>query len=464
MSALADDPRAPGLDAYLGELEDAARARRSAAYRGVVAEVGAEALAAGGKRLRPLLVFLSAPPGSEPPRRRRRRRRARPHGDARPRRPDRRRRACVAAMPSAWSAHGAEAARAAGDYLFARAFAELAATATRSASRSSRTRRSASRAARRCSAASARSRHDDRGVPRALRAEDREALRGRVPARRRRRGGRSGSRSASPSRSPTTSSTARARRSRPARSPAPICARGRRRCRSSSPRSGTRPFAQRSRAGPARGCARARRRDRRARASPARWRSTTLARLARASNGELHREELEVPDARRREPGALADGAARPHRHARARSARRCEAGERLDFDDGVDARWRRDDLLALGELADLARRLRGGDDERLLRPEPLPEPDERLPREVQVLRVRRDAEAGATPTRSRPTSSSRTRSRQHELTGFTEIHMVSGENPHVDFELLRRHRARAARGAAGRAPEAATPPPRSTT
>ena len=41
-------------------------------------------------------------------------------------------------------------------------------------------------------------------------------------------------------------------------------------------------------------------------------------------------------------------------------------------------------------------------DDERLLRPEPLPEPDERLPREVQVLRVRGDAEAGATPTRLR--------------------------------------------------------------
>jgi aminodeoxyfutalosine synthase len=38
------------------------------------------------------------------------------------------------------------------------------------------------------------------------------------------------------------------------------------------------------------------------------------------------------------------------------------EAGERLDFDDGV-ALMESDDLLALGELADLARRLRGGDD-----------------------------------------------------------------------------------------------------
>src|SRR5919205_1302090 len=38
------------------------------------------------------------------------------------------------------------------------------------------------------------------------------------------------------------------------------------------------------------------------------------------------------------------------------------EAGERLDFDDGV-ALLESDDLLALGELADSARRLRGGDD-----------------------------------------------------------------------------------------------------
>jgi aminodeoxyfutalosine synthase len=36
------------------------------------------------------------------------------------------------------------------------------------------------------------------------------------------------------------------------------------------------------------------------------------------------------------------------------------EAGERLDFEDGL-ALMESDDLLALGELADLARRLRGG-------------------------------------------------------------------------------------------------------
>jgi geranylgeranyl pyrophosphate synthase len=115
----------PGLVTYLEELEEHLE-RAVGSCRGVVADVGAEALSAGGKRLRPLLVFLSSP--SEPP--------------------------SVAAgvavelvhmatlmhddlidgarirrgRASAWSAYGPEAARAAGDYLFARAFAELAAT------------------------------------------------------------------------------------------------------------------------------------------------------------------------------------------------------------------------------------------------------------------------------------------------------------------------------------------------
>ena len=39
------------------------------------------------------------------------------------------------------------------------------------------------------------------------------------------------------------------------------------------------------------------------------------------------------------------------------------EAGERLDFEDGL-ALLESDDVLSLGELADLARRLRGGTDE----------------------------------------------------------------------------------------------------
>jgi geranylgeranyl pyrophosphate synthase len=125
VTALAEIREAPGLDAYLADLEDQLE-RAVGAYRGVVADVGAQALAAGGKRLRPLLVYLSTPPDAEPPvvvgvavelvhmatlm-----------HDDlidgARVRR----------GRASAWSAYGPEAARAAGDYLFARAFAELSA-------------------------------------------------------------------------------------------------------------------------------------------------------------------------------------------------------------------------------------------------------------------------------------------------------------------------------------------------
>jgi len=120
---------APGLDLYLAELEDRLE-RAVGSHAGVVAEVGADAISAGGKRLRPLLVFLSSPPGITPP---------------------------VAAAvavelvhmatlvhddlidgakmrrghASAWTAHGPNAAKAAGDYLFARAFAELSATGDR---------------------------------------------------------------------------------------------------------------------------------------------------------------------------------------------------------------------------------------------------------------------------------------------------------------------------------------------
>ena len=125
MTQLAALRETPGLAPYLGELE----ARLDATVRshgGVVAVAGADALV-GGKRLRPLLVFLASSPEREPSlaagvavelvhmatlvhddvidgaRLR--------HG-----------------RPAAWAVHGPEAARAAGDYLFARAFAELAAT------------------------------------------------------------------------------------------------------------------------------------------------------------------------------------------------------------------------------------------------------------------------------------------------------------------------------------------------
>jgi geranylgeranyl pyrophosphate synthase len=117
----------PGLAAYMAELE--ARLAQAVDRRsGFAADVAGEALAAGGKRLRPLLCFLASPGASDGP----------PvaagvavelvhmatlvHDDlvdgARMRR----------GAPAAWSVFGADAALAAGDYLFACAFGELAAT------------------------------------------------------------------------------------------------------------------------------------------------------------------------------------------------------------------------------------------------------------------------------------------------------------------------------------------------
>jgi len=114
----------PGVAAYMAEVE-AGLARAVAARPGLAEEVAGEALAAGGKRLRPLLCFLTA--------------RGEPsvaagvavemvhmatlvHDDlvdgARLSR----------GLPAAWSVYGADAAKAAGDYLYARAFGVLAET------------------------------------------------------------------------------------------------------------------------------------------------------------------------------------------------------------------------------------------------------------------------------------------------------------------------------------------------
>jgi geranylgeranyl pyrophosphate synthase len=126
VSALTAIREAPGLDGWLDDLEEALEAAVGT-HPGTVAAVGAEALAAGGKRLRPLLVFLSSPRDAPPPL-------AAGvavelvhmatlvHDDLIDGAEVRRGRA------SAWSAFGPEAARAAGDYLFARAFGELAGT------------------------------------------------------------------------------------------------------------------------------------------------------------------------------------------------------------------------------------------------------------------------------------------------------------------------------------------------
>ncbi len=123
--ALSAIREAEGLEEYLDSLEERL-ARSVASHPGLVAAVGNEALAAGGKRLRPLLVFLSTPPGREPSL-------AAGvavelvhmatlvHDDLIDRAHFRRGKA------AAWSVYGADAARATGDYLFARAFAELSA-------------------------------------------------------------------------------------------------------------------------------------------------------------------------------------------------------------------------------------------------------------------------------------------------------------------------------------------------
>jgi geranylgeranyl pyrophosphate synthase len=116
---------APGLAEYL-ELVERALVDAVDSHPGLVASAGGDALAAGGKRLRPTLTFLATPAGSGPPvavgaavelvhmatlv-----------HDDlidgARVRR----------GRAAAWTEHGATAAVAVGDYLFARAFAVLSA-------------------------------------------------------------------------------------------------------------------------------------------------------------------------------------------------------------------------------------------------------------------------------------------------------------------------------------------------
>jgi aminodeoxyfutalosine synthase len=109
------------------------------------------------------------------------------------------------------------------------------------------------------------------------------------------------------------------------------------------------------------------------------------------------------------------------------------DAGERLDFEDGV-ALLESDDLLRLGELADLARRLRGGDDEVYF-------VQNLYLNQTNVCRVKckfcafavTQKQAGAY-THS-PDELVEDALRQREVTGFTEIHMVGGESPHVGFD-----------------------------
>jgi aminodeoxyfutalosine synthase len=110
------------------------------------------------------------------------------------------------------------------------------------------------------------------------------------------------------------------------------------------------------------------------------------------------------------------------------------EAGERLDFEDGL-ALAESDDLLALGELADLARRQRGGTDDVYF-------VQNLYLNQTNVCRVKckfcafamtqKQAEAYTITTPELVEDALR----QREVTGFTEIHMVNGENPHVGFDF----------------------------
>jgi aminodeoxyfutalosine synthase len=120
------------------------------------------------------------------------------------------------------------------------------------------------------------------------------------------------------------------------------------------------------------------------------------------------------------------------------------EAGERLDFEDGLTL-METDDLLALGELADLARRRRGGNDEVYF-------VQNLYLNQTNVCRVKCKFCAFA---KTRKQEDAYTISaeelvedavQQYELAKFTEIHCVNGENPHVDLEfyadVLRRLKA----------------------
>jgi aminodeoxyfutalosine synthase len=108
------------------------------------------------------------------------------------------------------------------------------------------------------------------------------------------------------------------------------------------------------------------------------------------------------------------------------------EAGGRLDAEDGLTL-FESDDLLALGELADLARRRRGGDD-RVFFVQNL------YLNQTNVCRVKckfcafavtQKQEGAYTYTGEEIVADAL---RQREISPFTEIHMVGGESPHVDF------------------------------
>src|SRR5262249_11743283 len=65
MTGLPARQETPGLHGSLEELEERLE-QTVRTHPGLVAAVSGDALSAGGKRLRPLLVFFATPPGQEP--------------------------------------------------------------------------------------------------------------------------------------------------------------------------------------------------------------------------------------------------------------------------------------------------------------------------------------------------------------------------------------------------------------
>jgi aminodeoxyfutalosine synthase len=108
------------------------------------------------------------------------------------------------------------------------------------------------------------------------------------------------------------------------------------------------------------------------------------------------------------------------------------EADERLDFDDGL-ALFESDDLLALGDLADTARTRRGGSNDVYF-------VQNLYLNQTNVCRVKCKFCAFAVTEREKGAYTYtgdelvEDAVRRRERTGFTEIHMVGGESPHVDF------------------------------